>query len=101
MPKSSETEAKPTTTAEPVAAKDPATSPTAGDLVNKATGGAGIALSATEEIIKKSVSASDIAFQVSKSADDLLDAASTVGKLNKAAGVVGILGTVADAAIKG
>jgi RHS repeat-associated protein len=94
-------EVKPSVTKEDVATKEPSTAPTAGDLVNKVTGGIGLALNATEEIVKKSVSASDIAFQVSKSADDLLDAASVVGKLNKAAGVVGVLGVAADAARKG
>jgi hypothetical protein len=99
VPTSSETISKQTTNGTAVE-NEPAASPTAGDLVNKATGGAGIALGATEAIVKSSVSASDIAFQVSNSADDLLDAASVLGKLNKAAGVVGTLGTVADAAIK-
>jgi RHS repeat-associated protein len=94
-------EVKPSVSKEDPSTKEPATAPTAGDVVNKASGGAGLALGATEEIVKKSVSASDISFQVSKSADDLLDAASTVGKLNKAMGVVGTLGVVADAAIKG
>ena len=94
-------EVKPFVTDVDKATKEPSTALTSGDLVNKATGGIGLALGATEEIVKKSVSSSDIAFQVSKSADELLDAASTVGKLSKAAGVIGTLGVVGDAAIKG
>ena len=68
--------------------------------MNKATGGAGIALGATEEFVKTSVKSSNIAFQVSQSADDLLKTASNIGKVNKALGVFGTLGTVADAAQK-
>jgi RHS repeat-associated protein len=105
---SNETQAKPTTTTESTASAEPQpTAPaeagplTAGDLVNKAAGGAGIALGVTEEIIKTSVKSSNIAFQLSQSADDLLKTGSNIGKVNKALGVLGTLGTVADAAQKG
>ena len=76
-------------------------SPSAADLVSKSADAAALALGATEEIVKASVKSSDIAFQVSKSADDLLKTASSISKISKGLGVIGTLGTVADAAIKG
>lgn len=88
------------TTATDEKKNEPNSPPTSADIANKAISGSAIALGTTEEIVKTSVSSSNVAFQVSKPADALLDVASKVGNVNKGLGVISVSSVAADAGIK-
>jgi hypothetical protein len=94
MPKSSETEAKPTTTAEPTAANEPAASPTAGENIETAQ----TVIDATDNVALATFEAGFNAANKIKPASSFANGAKVVSGASKLLGAAGIGLTIADAA---